>query len=306
MKIFISWSGDQSRIIAEGLNAWLPKVIQAVKTFYSPEIEKGIRGIEEINKTLEGTSFGIICLTPENLASTWIHYEAGALSKIKDTRIWTLLFNLRHSDIVQPLAQFQHTLSTKEDIYKLVDSINANLSEPLDKSVLRDSFERWWSDFEEILKNAEKVVKIAVKDTDKNIRTDREILNEILDTMRQQERRDISIKSINEVLGSLRNQLTHNNLRNLIKSADSNDELILEKINDYKREYFIDLIGTQKSVESFVKELKHYAPNIFCEINAVEENGYSIKVDSSTFIHDRFLELIAEKYECELLGRHYI
>ena len=183
MKIFISWSGERSRIIAEGLNSWLPKVIQAVKTFYSPEIEKGTRGIEEINKTLEGTSFGIICLTPDNLNSTWIHYEAGALSKIEDARIWTLLHNLKHSDIVQPLAQFQHTLTKKEDIYKLLNSINEKLSEPLDKSVLRDSFERWWSDFEEVLQRAENISSEEKKE-DKNIRSDRDILEEMLEILR--------------------------------------------------------------------------------------------------------------------------
>lgn len=191
MKVFISWSGERSRVIAEGLNSWLPKVIQAVKPFYSPEIEKGTKGIEEINKTLEGASFGIICLTSENLKSEWIHYEAGALSKIEGARIWTLLHNLKHSDIVQPLAQFQHTLTKKSDIYKLLDSINAKLSEPLDKSVLRDSFERWWSDFEEILEKAEKAIDEKKEETYKvaeNIRSDREILNELLELARTQQR----------------------------------------------------------------------------------------------------------------------
>ena len=108
MKIFISWSGKRSRAVAKALNDWLPKVIQAVKPFYSPEIEKGTKSVEEINSSLEGTSFGIICLNKENLESPWIHYEAGALSKTDGARIWTLLHNLNHSDVAQPLAQFQH------------------------------------------------------------------------------------------------------------------------------------------------------------------------------------------------------
>jgi hypothetical protein len=185
MKIFISWSGERSRIIAEGLNDWLPKVIQAVKPFYSPEIEKGTKGIEEINKNLEGTSFGIICLTPDNLKSEWIHYESGALSKIEGARIWTLLYNLKHSDIVQPLAQFQHTLAKKTDVYKLLDSINAKLPQPLEKSILSDSFDRWWSDFEGIVKKADETTD--ENNNDKVIRTDRDVLNEILELTRNQQ-----------------------------------------------------------------------------------------------------------------------
>jgi hypothetical protein len=187
MKIFISWSGLRSRIIAEGLNTWLPKVIQAVKPFYSPEIEKGTKGITEINTTLEGTNFGIICLTPDNLDSTWIHYEAGALSKIENARIWTLLHGLNHSDVAQPLAQFQHTLANKEDIYKLLDSINKKLGEPLNIDVLKDSFERWWSDLEIVLQNAEKVIGTEESDN-KNIRNDREVLDEMLEILRKMQR----------------------------------------------------------------------------------------------------------------------
>jgi hypothetical protein len=187
MKIFISWSGRRSRIIAEGLNNWLPKLIQAVKPFYSPEIEKGTRGISQINETLEGTNFGIICLTPDNLQSTWIHYEAGALSKIEGARIWTLLHGLNHSDVAQPLAQFQHTLANRDDIYKLIDSINKHIAEPLDKGVLRDSFERWWSDLEEILKEAEEINKSHEKDI-RIIRSDREVIDEILEILRDEQR----------------------------------------------------------------------------------------------------------------------
>ena len=86
MKIFISWSGARSEIIAKGLSEWLPNVIQSIDIFYSPAIEKGTRGGAEINNVLAETNFGIICLTPENLENTWIHYEAGALAKINDEK----------------------------------------------------------------------------------------------------------------------------------------------------------------------------------------------------------------------------
>ena len=190
MKIFISWAGKQSGIIAEGLNTWLPNVIQSIETFYSPNIEKGTRGGTEINATLEGTNFGIICLTSDNLDSRWIHYEAGALAKINDdnTRVWTLLLGLNASDVEQPLAQFQHTLADKGDVLKLLQSINSKLDKPLGEDALKTTFERWWPDFDEKIEKAKKVGNEGKDSESKTIRSDREILDEVLDILRGQSR----------------------------------------------------------------------------------------------------------------------
>jgi len=80
MKVFISWSGERSRIIAEALREWLPAVIQSADAWLSTQdIEKGSRPLDELTKELKGTSLGIVCLTPENLGERWIHFEAGAL-----------------------------------------------------------------------------------------------------------------------------------------------------------------------------------------------------------------------------------
>ncbi len=66
MKVFISWSGEQSRIVAEALRDWLPDVIQAIEPFLSShDIPKGARWGLELAHELEGTSVGIICLTSE-------------------------------------------------------------------------------------------------------------------------------------------------------------------------------------------------------------------------------------------------
>lgn len=86
MKVFISWSGDYSGKIAIALREWLPSVIQSLEQPYvsSEDIAKGSRWNAEVTKELENSCFGIICLTPENLIAPWLHFEAGALSKIID------------------------------------------------------------------------------------------------------------------------------------------------------------------------------------------------------------------------------
>src|ERR1051326_1201012 len=82
MKVFISWSGPLSQKLAAMLRVWLPSVIQVVKPYYSPDdINKGTRWAAEISKELEESQVGLLCITPDNLYSPWIMFEAGALSK---------------------------------------------------------------------------------------------------------------------------------------------------------------------------------------------------------------------------------
>lgn len=189
MKIFLSHSGARSRAVATALNDWLKRVIQAVKPFYSPEIEKGAKWSNELDVALEGTRFGIICLTPDNLNSTWIHYEAGALSKTPDALIWTFLHGINPGDVPQPLGKYQHTIAEKDDVLKLLRSINGRLSdvggEPIDGTLLTENFEVFWPKLEEKLNAVEKIEK---QNTQIHYLDEREKLTEILETVREQYR----------------------------------------------------------------------------------------------------------------------
>ena len=60
MKVFLSWSGDQSRLLAEALRTWMPTVIQAVKPYFTPDdIAKGARSATEISRELEVAAVGL-------------------------------------------------------------------------------------------------------------------------------------------------------------------------------------------------------------------------------------------------------
>ena len=135
----------------------LPKLIQSIDTWMSGEdVDKGRSWSRELASVLADSDFGIICLTPENKDSRWIHFEAGALSKhFEKAYVWTNLFDLRYRDIEQPLAEFQHTLATKEDTKKLVKTINKLAKEQtgiyLREEHFESSFDAWWNEFEEQL-----------------------------------------------------------------------------------------------------------------------------------------------------------
>jgi hypothetical protein len=113
MKVFISWSGNLSKSLAEILRQWLPAVIQAIKPYYTPDdITKGARWTTEISKELEESSIGILCLTRDNLEAPWIMFEAGALSKKMDkSKVCPILFGVESTDIQGPLIQFQNVVA---------------------------------------------------------------------------------------------------------------------------------------------------------------------------------------------------
>ncbi len=147
MKIFISWSGNASKDIACVLRDWIPTVLlQSVETWVSSEdIHKGSRWGLQLSKELEETSFGILCLVPDNVYEPWINFEAGALSKTVDTsRVVPFLINISPSELSGPLSQFQVVVYEKEDVRKLIHSINAanDLQIPEDK--LNNSFDFSW------------------------------------------------------------------------------------------------------------------------------------------------------------------
>lgn len=82
MKVFISWSGDLSKRLAEALRDWFPDVIQVIETFFTPaDVDKGSLWESEIAGQLETSDFGILVLTPTNTSAPWLVFEAGALSK---------------------------------------------------------------------------------------------------------------------------------------------------------------------------------------------------------------------------------
>jgi len=126
MKVFISWSGELSKQVAELLRDWIPNLLQFVEPWMSnQDIESGSVWFDEISKELSENGIGILCLTPENLEAPWLLFEAGALFKgLTKNRVCPLLINLRKTDVKPPLSQLNLTLADREGILKLIRSIN--------------------------------------------------------------------------------------------------------------------------------------------------------------------------------------
>jgi hypothetical protein len=155
MNIFLSWSGERSKAVAAALHEWLPNVIHYVQPWMSSsDIYKGGRWGVEVARILNESSFGIICLTPENLNAPWILFEAGALSKtLEKTYVCPYLYEVSPEEIDGPLSQFQATRADKDDTFNLVRTINEALGEQaLRQHILESSFKLRWTHLNRMLK----------------------------------------------------------------------------------------------------------------------------------------------------------
>jgi hypothetical protein len=182
VKIFISWSGERSRLVAEALRDWLPRVIQSLKPWLSAnDIEKGTRWGTDIAQQLQDSTFGIICVTSENLDARWLNFEAGALSKvISASHVCPYLLDLGPTDVAGPLSQFQSTKATREDTLKLIETINSTMKEQaLTATQLKETFDVWWEKLDVLLKKVPKAEGAPPK------REERDLLQETLAVVRE-------------------------------------------------------------------------------------------------------------------------
>ena len=147
LPVFVSWSGPRSRVLASALVKWLPHVLQNVAPWMSyTNLQKGDRWSEVIGKKLSEHHVGVICVTPENVDASWLMFEAGAISKlVGGSKVCPVLLGIRPADLVGPLDQFQETVFEKEDMLRLVLSLNHDLgADRVENDVVTAAFERTW------------------------------------------------------------------------------------------------------------------------------------------------------------------
>lgn len=237
MKLFLSWSGELSRNVALIFREWLPSVIQSIEPYVSSEdIDKGTRWSSDIAGELNNSNYGIIVVTKDNIKAPWINFEAGALSKhIDKSHVSPFLFNLKKSEVAGPLLQFQSTIYSKEDMWKLIQSINKALrDEALDQERLSKVFNVWWPNLEDELNS----LSTSGEDTDDSNGNgdvqNGEILEELLELARNQ------LKILNsptdllpplylrDVMNVRNNNISKNSITDLFDNWERIDFLIRE------------------------------------------------------------------------------
>jgi len=208
MRVFISWSGDVSRAVAEALRDWLPLVLHYVEPWMSEmDINAGERWADSVANELETSNFGIICITRENANSPWILFEAGALAKsMKGSKVIPLLFDIDFREISGPLAQFQAKKLEKAGVGEVVQAINRMADTPDDVSRATQLFEALWSQLEAAIQSIPTDSEPA-----RRSRPEGEILEELVSSVRTLDgrvREMSDIESVSAPSGGSASQMT--------------------------------------------------------------------------------------------------
>jgi predicted O-methyltransferase YrrM len=159
MKVFCSWSGRQSKELAQALKETFELILTGVELWISEnDIKAGERWNDSIAKNLEECHYGIAFITQENIHEPWIHFESGAISKqVGNSLVCPYLFNVRPELISRtPLATFQALTTSKEDTFKLLSNIKLLSNYQIKESNLERSFNVHWENLNEKYKEIEK------------------------------------------------------------------------------------------------------------------------------------------------------
>lgn len=152
MKVFISWSGSLSGLVAVELSGWLRYCIQAIRPFVSSQdIPLGSQWITQISGQLQSSSVGILCVVPGNVAAPWLNFEAGALANaMGESRVIPVLFGgVGFSDLNQsPLGQFHATVCDQDGMRKLLRDLNGLMGDAaIGDDIIASVFLSTWPTF---------------------------------------------------------------------------------------------------------------------------------------------------------------
>ncbi|GEM_PF-3211279 len=152
-EVFVSWSGEWSKRIAALLIEWIPKVL-SVKFFFSPQdMSLGKVWVRDLSQHLATSKFGILVITPENVNSPWVIFEAGVLMKDFDSgRVIPYLVSFDGKDLeTGPLAMLQATKADENGTMQLINAIRISQdnSEKEKDDVIKWRFNQCWKEFSE-------------------------------------------------------------------------------------------------------------------------------------------------------------
>jgi hypothetical protein len=130
--VFLSWSGERSRGVAEALRDVLPEVFEdRVEVWLSErDVAPGDQWYRTIVDQSAAADAGLFVMTPENQAAPWVMFEAGAIaSRLTTSRVYVFCVGLAKDalDPKHPLSYFQGVGSDQKGTLRLFQALNKQL-----------------------------------------------------------------------------------------------------------------------------------------------------------------------------------
>jgi len=161
VKVFISWSGNRSEAVAKALKNLIESVLPDVEGWLSSEnLTPGTLWTPALLSQIARASYGILCLTSENVDRPWILFEAGGLSaSIQGRSVCPYLLDLSPPNLKQPLSLLNTVAANKDGTFALLRAINRQRkgATPFSDGYLRGIFCKFWPIFDRELNRARKM-----------------------------------------------------------------------------------------------------------------------------------------------------
>ena len=153
MEVFISWSGERGKFLADIISNILDRSNHAIRPWVSQRIEPGGEWLRELNSKLEQAAAAIIIVTPEGRRSEWLHFEAGALRQGKtesgaERLVIPLCFELGTHEISSPLSQLQSRIFDHDAVLEIVLKFNGMLPDQVRRHPgnIQKTFDTTWKE----------------------------------------------------------------------------------------------------------------------------------------------------------------
>lgn len=228
MRVFVSWSQDRSKQLALALNDWIPSILQNAQTWMShAKIASGQRWSVEISRELNASDIGLLCLTRENLKSSWVLFEAGAISKYAEkARVVPILLGINTIDLDFPLAEFQSVAANEEGIRTLILDLNNQLEKPLSGATIEMLFNNLWP----VLRDKIDAIPDSPAAPEISTKTEQQLLEEIAISLREQRVSLLDIRSEKDIARKYQERLDRVN-----RDYEFNSRIQLQLLGMYKQ-----------------------------------------------------------------------
>jgi predicted nucleotide-binding protein len=131
VEVFIGWSGEKGRRVANVLRDSLPGVVQAIEPSLGPaEAELGTDWRLYLKEALNAANAGIICVTMSGQDSLGLQFEANELVRsVGSGNVILLLVDLRPDELHPSLASLEYIQMDTAGIRRMFDRL-ARLANP--------------------------------------------------------------------------------------------------------------------------------------------------------------------------------
>ena len=132
MDVFLSWSGARGRSVAEAIGTWLPRLHEGLTPWVSSRQKRGVDWRVALFEHVSAADAGVLCLTSDSLASRWLAFEAGMLSRRAGAPLVVYALDMDADELSgTPFARMPVFEATEAGTLALARVLNGTLPHPV-------------------------------------------------------------------------------------------------------------------------------------------------------------------------------